>query len=212
MTLLLDSANVADAHAAMALGYASGITTNPTLMARTGRPPLEVLAELCAISKGEVFYQLTGETSDARRAEALAARQIDPDKVVLKVPTTPDNLTLAAELGGEHPCAMTAIYSAGQAYVAAQIGARYAIPYVNRATRLLGDGLPLVREMAAVVRGTDTQVLAASIKSVEEAVQTLLAGAQHLTLPLDMLRAMGQHDLSDAAIAEFAQSAAEHSP
>ena len=208
MSLYLDSARADDARAAMALGYVSGVTTNPTLMARAGQPPLEVLAGLCAISRGPVFYQLAGETLAARRDEALAARDVNRDKVVLKVPTTPDNLALVAELSGEHPCAMTGIFSAAQAYVAALAGASYAIAYVNRSTRLLGDGPALVREMAAVLDGTGTEILAASIKSTDEAVATLLAGAHHLTLPLDLLRALGQHDLSDAAIAEFAESVA----
>jgi transaldolase len=209
MSLFLDSAHPDDAHAAMALGYIRGITTNPALIARTGHPPLDLLAELCSISRGPVFFQLAGETPDARRAEALAARDVDPDKVVLKVPTTPDNLTLVAELSREHPCAMTAIFNAAQAYVAAQVGARYVIPYVNRSTRLLGDGPELVREMTAVLDGTHTEIIAASIKSPEEAVAALLAGAHHLTVPLKLLRELGHHDLSEAAIAEFAAALAE---
>jgi transaldolase len=206
MSLYLDSADPADARAAMTLGYLSGITTNPTLMARVSQPPLETLAELCAISTGPVFYQITGETPDALLEEALTARQVNPDKVVLKVPTTPYNLTLVAQLSDEHPCAATAIFSAGQAYVAARAGARYVAPYVNRSTRLLGDGPALVSQMAALLRGSATEIIAASIKSVDEAVATLRAGAHHLTLPLDMLRALGHHDLSDAAIAEFTRS------
>ena len=209
MTLFLDSADADDARTAMALGYVGGITTNPTLMAPLGRPPLEVLAELCSISRGPVFYQLTGETIDARREEALAARDVDPDKVVLKVPATSENLSLAAELSDQHPCAMTAIFGAAQAYVAVLAGARYVISYVNRSTRLLGDGPKLVRDMAAVVEGSDTEVLAASIKSPDEAVAALLAGAKHLTLPLNLIYALGQHEFSDAAITEFAQALAD---
>jgi transaldolase len=83
------------------------------------------------------------------------------------------------------------------------------IPYVNRATRLLGDGCKLVAEMAAVLKasGKHVEILAASIKSAEEATQTVLAGANHLTLPLDILLSLGNHPLSDAAIEEFSRVA-----
>lgn len=207
MTLFLDSADPDDARAAMALGYVGGITTNPTLMARTGRPSTDLVTELCSISHGPVFYQLTAETPAARHVEALEVRKLAPDKVVLKIPTTPDNLALVAVLSDHHPCAMTAIFSAGQAYLAAEAGARYLIPYVNRSTRLLGDGPALVHEMASVIKNTGVEIIAASVKSPEEAVAAIIAGADHLTLPLDVIFALGQHDLSDAAIADFAQSA-----
>ena len=101
---------------------------------------------------------------------------------------------------------MTAIYSAAQAAVSAEAGAKYAIAYVNRATRLLGDGFALVRDMANVLQRTNTEILAASIKSPEEAVKTLLAGAHHLTLPFDVLQAMTVHELSQQTLDEFANN------
>jgi transaldolase len=90
-------------------------------------------------------------------------------------------------------------------YLAIQAGARYVFPYVNRSTRLLGDGLGLVRQMRAVIDACKAplEIVAASIKTPEEAVQTVLAGAYHLTLPLAVIQAMGQHELSERTIAEF---------
>ncbi|MGL5032353.1 MAG: transaldolase family protein, partial [Microcystaceae cyanobacterium] len=90
-----------------------------------------------------------------------------------------------------------------QAVIAQQAGAKYAITYVNRATRLQGDGLKLVREMADILQGSSTEVLAASLKSANEAAAALLAGAKHLTLPLPILQAMTNHDLSQQTVAEF---------
>jgi transaldolase len=115
-------------------------------------------------------------------------------------------MTLVARLAGDMPCAVTALFSGAQAYVACEAGARYLIPYVNRATRQLGDGPGLVREIAGVVSevGGRAEILAASIKTPEEAVTTVLAGAHHLTLPLDVILALGDHPLSDAAIDAFA--------
>ena len=101
---------------------------------------------------------------------------------------------------------MTAIYSAAQAVVSAEAGAKYAIAYVNRATRLLGDGFALVEDMADVLKKTNTEILAASIKSPSKAVKTLLAGAHHLTLPFDVLQAMTVHELSKQTVDEFAKN------
>jgi transaldolase len=88
---------------------------------------------------------------------------------------------------------------------AAFAGAKCAIVYVNRATRLLGDSFSLVQNMANVLKKSNTEILAASIKSPSEAVKTLLAGAHHLTLPFDVLQAMAVHELSQQTVDEFAK-------
>ena len=102
---------------------------------------------------------------------------------------------------------ITAIFSPAQVFLACEAGASYVLPYVNRSTRLLGDGFGLVEAMRAVIDSGSypVEIIAASVKSPEEAVQTLLAGAHHLTLPLAVIQAMGQHPLSDETIAAFAR-------
>ena len=207
MTLYLDSALLEDARTAAALGYVRGITTNPTLMAKAGRPPETVMAELCDACAGTVFYQLTAPSVAERETEARRMLALRPN-LGLKIPTTPENLALGARLAREGAVVgMTAIFSAAQVYLACQAGARYVLPYVNRSTRLLGDGLALVREMRGIIdaQRAPVEIVAASIKSPAEAAGTVLAGAHHLTLPLSVITAMGQHALSDQAIAEFAQ-------
>jgi transaldolase len=200
----LDSAHPGDALRAEQLGYVDAITTNPTLIARTGRPGLEVLGELVEIFDGHVFYQVTAPTVEGRYDQAWEAHEVRPDKVVVKIPATVENLTMAAKLiDAGIECAITAVYSPAQAYLAAQVEATFAIPYVNRITRQLGDGLAVVRDVAQILRGTQTEVLAASLKTVDEVVATLLAGAQHVTIPLDLILAMGEHELSRQAIEEF---------
>jgi len=101
---------------------------------------------------------------------------------------------------------VTAIYSAAQTVVLAFAGAKCTRSYVNRATRLLGDGFALVQDMADVLKKTNTEILAASIKSPSEAVKTLLAGVHHLTLPFDLLQAMAVHELSQQTVDEFAKN------
>src|SRR5512136_2137314 len=150
MSLFLDSALAADARQAMALGFVAGITTNPTLMAKVDRKPSDVIAELSEICPGPVFYQLIAPTVAEREAEARRFLALRPN-VALKIPCSTENFGLAARLAKEGAkVAMTATYSAAQCYLACQAGAAYSIPYVNRSTRLLGDGLALVAEMRAV--------------------------------------------------------------
>ncbi len=206
--LYLDSASVEDARRAFGLGFVGGITTNPILMSKTGRRPEEIILELCDICPGTVFYQLTAPTVAERQAEACRLAALRPNQVGLKIPCTPENLELGAHLARENrTVGFTAIFSAAQVYLACQAGARYVLPYVNRSARLLGDGLALVRQMRAVIDACNSplEIIAASVKSPEEAVATLLAGAHHLTLPLAVIEAMGEHPLSRQAIDEFAQ-------
>ncbi len=203
--LYLDSAIISEAQIAEKLGWVKGITTNPTLLAQSELSPEETLKQLAAISPGELYYQLTATEFDAMLAEGRQAFEIIGGKTVLKVPATAVGFQVVACLGKEIPCAVTAIYSAAQAAVSREAGAKYAIAYVNRATRLLGDGLTLVREMAAVLQGSQTEILAASLKSSEEASAVLQAGAQHLTLPLSILQAMTTHELSQQTVEEFRQ-------
>jgi len=207
MAILVDSADTDEVRRALELGFVAGVTTNPTLIAKVKRPGLEVLDDLLRMTEGPVFYQLTAETLSGRETQAREAAAKAPGRVVIKIPATTENLALAARLGREGiRCAITAVSSAAQAYVAAMAGADYAIPYVNRLTRQLGDGIAVVRDCAAIVRNSQTKILAASLKTPEEVVAAILAGAEDVTLPLDVLLAMGEHELSHRAIADFAAS------
>jgi transaldolase len=207
MALFLDSALVDEAAQAASLGFLAGVTTNPTLVARAGRPSRDVIADLCATLPGTIFHQVRAAPGPHLDAEIDLFRQIS-EQVAFKLPCTLDYARWANALAREGVVvAMTAVYSPAQAYLAAQAGAAYVIPYVNRATRYCGSGPALVAEMAAVLEGTGCQILAASIKTPAEAVESLLAGAQHLSLPWKVLVAMAHHDLTDLALQEFASAA-----
>ncbi|ALF56062.1 transaldolase [Nostoc piscinale CENA21] len=206
MTLFLDSAIAAEAQAAKKLGWVKGITTNPTLLAKSPLPVETTLKQLAELTTGPVFYQLMAAEFEEMVAEGRAAFKLIGQQTVLKIPASLVGFQVVAELAPEIPCAVTAIYSAAQAAVSQEAGAKYAIAYVNRATRLLGDGVALVQEMASVLKGSNTEIMAASIKSPEEAVASLQAGAHHLTLPLAMLQLMTNHELSVQTIDEFAEN------
>jgi transaldolase len=203
--IYLDSALVSEAKTVEKWGWVKGITTNPTLLAKSDLPPETTLKQLAAISPGELYYQLMATDFQEMVAEGRKAFEMIGEKTVLKVPATAVGFQVVAHLSPEIPCSVTAIYSAAQAAVATEAGAKYAIAYVNRATRLLGDGLALVQEMAAILKDSPTEILAASLKSPAEAAGALIAGADHLTLPLEMLNAMTTHNLSEQTIDEFAQ-------
>ena len=206
MAIYLDSAIISEAQAAKELGWVKGITTNPTLLSKSDLPPEDTLKRLTELTTGPLFYQLIASELDEMLAEGRAAFEIIGSQTVLKIPASSVGFQVAARLSPEISCAVTAIYSAAQAAVSREAGAKYAIAYVNRATRLLGDGVGLVRDMASVLAGSDTEILAASIKSPEEAAASLQAGAHHLTLPLAMLQAMTTHSLSLQTIEEFAKT------
>ncbi|MEA5534462.1 transaldolase family protein [Crocosphaera sp. XPORK-15E] len=201
--LYLDSAILTEAQIALKFGWIKGITTNPTLLGKSELSPEDTLTQLAAISPGELYYQLTATDFETMVSEGRKAYQIIGEKTVLKIPATAVGFQVTATLSSEITCAVTAIYSGAQTVIAKEAGAKYAIAYVNRATRLLGDGLALVKEMAQLLEGSQTEILAASLKSPREAADALQAGADHLTLPLEILQAMTTHELSEQTVTEF---------
>ena len=209
MTLYLDSASVDDARRSAALGYVAGITTNPALLAATGGAPTEVIPALCDVHPGTVFYQPIAAEAVAREAEVRRIAGLRPGRVGIKLPAQPDNFPLGARLVAEgYVVGITAIFSPAQVFVSCAAGVAFVVPYVNRSTRLLGDGPGLVRGMRAVIDacGSPVRILAASIKSPDEAMEAILAGAHALTLPLALIQELGRHELSERAIADFAEA------
>jgi len=211
VAILIDSASPEDAAAAAGLGFVHGFTTNPTLMARVTTEPLPHFERLlAAFPHGPAFYQPAGATVAETTAEARAASSLAPDRVVIKLGATPEGVRAAAELrGGDVRCALTAAYAPAQALVAHEAGCDWVIPYVDRADRQSVGGLALVESFAAVLSRLQsrTHVLAASLKSAEQVVAAILHGAHDVTAPLEVLRGLPAHPLSDAAMREFAAAA-----
>jgi transaldolase len=206
MAIFLDSADLQDAEAASRLGFVRGVTTNPKLIAAAGRPRPDVLMqELSRLFNGPVFYQLTASTTQEMLVEAGQFHRIAPN-LGIKIMCTLDGLRAAAELSSSMTVAVTGIFHPGQAYLSAQTGAAFVIPYVNRITRFLGDGLRAVEQISQVIQPTGCQILAASIKSPEEALETLLCGAHHISVPLSVIQQMAASEHTDQALDEFRQA------
>ncbi|MDH7490375.1 MAG: transaldolase family protein [Anaerolineae bacterium] len=204
MALYLDSAIADEARRAWDLGLVVGVTTNPALVAKAGRPALDIIRDLARIGEWDVFHQLTGRTADALLDEARRASDIAPGQVVLKIMVSLPNLELVAR-HGEFRWAVTGIGSAAQGLLALEAGADYVIPYVNRITRGGGDGIRAVADIAALAETVDDpgDILAASLKSPEEVADVLLAGADHVTVPWALLEEMARHPVTDAADEDF---------
>jgi len=204
MTLFLDSALIDEVNQAWLLGFVGGVTTNPALVAKAGRPGLDILRDILEATDGPVFYQVTDHTVEGRERQAREAAALALERVNVKIPATTENLAMAATLTREGIlCAITAVSHPSQAYVAVEAGCAYAIPYVSRLTRQLGDGIVVLRQCAELAAGTSTRILAASLKTPQEVVEAVLAGAQDITVPLDILLALGEHELSYQAIEDF---------
>lgn len=206
MAILLDSASLDDAAAAAKLGFVRGITTNPALMARETKEPLAHLARLLeTFSEGPICYQPTRSSYEEMDDQARAASALAPDRVIAKLPATLEAITLATELLKDGiPSALTAVYSPAQALLAHEAGCTWIIPYVDRAARHSAGAV--VVEQAALLEQVDsaTRILAASLKTAAQIVESILDGAHDITAPLDVLRALPAHPLTESAVREFA--------
>jgi transaldolase len=206
MAILLDSASLDDAVAAAKLGFVRGITTNPALMARETKEPLAHLARLLeAFPAGPICYQPTRSTYEEMEEQARTAAALAPDRVVAKLPATLEAITLATVLHKDGiDSALTAVYSPAQALLAHEAGCLWIIPYVDRAARHSAGAVVL--EQAAILEQLDspTRILAASLKTASQVVESILDGAHDVTAPLDVLRALPAHPLTESAVREFA--------
>jgi len=203
MAIYLDSANLDEARQAKDLGWVFGVTTNPSLMAKAGVEPEVVLKELAVLEFHQVYYQLVSQNVEDMLIEARKAVEIVKTGLILKIAPTENGFRFVAKHANEFPCCVTAIFNPAQALIAREAGARYVAVYVNRAIKQLGDGLGLVEKLAKVLAGSQTEILAASLKSTKEAVDAFLAGAQHITVPFDLLASLSTDPLSAQTIEQF---------
>ena len=203
MAIYLDSAIIEEARQAKKLGWVYGVTTNPTLTAKACVVPEVVLKELATLEFHQVYYQLVSQNVEDMLIEASRAAEIVKNGLICKIAPTENGFRFVAKYGNEIPCCVTAIFDPAQALVAREAGARYIAVYVNRATKQLGDGPALVRDLANVLEGSQTEIVAASLKSTKEAVDAFVAGAQHLTVPFDVLMGLSTHPLSEQTIEQF---------
>jgi transaldolase len=202
----VDTADVAEIRALAALGMVDGVTTNPSLIAKSGRKITEVIAEICAAVPGPVSAEVTATDSDGMLREGRLLRKI-AGNVTVKVPLTVDGLRACRTLSDEGtPVNVTLCFSAAQAILAAKAGAAFVSPFVGRLDDVGQDGMDLIAEIVAIYANYPafrTEVLVASVRHPIHVVQAAKLGAHVATLPPAVLRALFNHPLTDKGLAAF---------
>lgn len=205
MKLFLDTANIEEIKEAYALGVISGVTTNPSLIAREGRDFQQVVREIAAIVDGPISAEVIGSTAPEMVAEAEALAAIHPN-VVIKIPVTGEGLKAVKALAEKKiKTNVTLVFSANQALLAALAGAAFVSPFVGRLDDIGHDGMALVADIVEIYRNYDfpSQVIAASIRHPLHVLLAAKAGADIATVPYQVLKQMLAHPLTDLGIKKF---------
>lgn len=207
MKIYLDTANLGEIREAARWGILSGVTTNPSLMAReAGADFRETITEIANLVDGPISAETVSEDADGMVAEGIEYADWHPN-VIIKVPSTTQGLEAVSRLGRHGiRCNVTLIFSTGQALMAALAGAFVVSPFIGRLDDLSQDGVELIREIAAVFEQNPeirTQILSASIRHPRHVVESALAGAHIATCPFKVLRKCMQHPLTDSGMASF---------
>ena len=205
MQLFIDSADVTELRAAAASTLIDGVTTNPSLIAKSGRNMKEAIAEICAIIPGPVSAEAVATDVDGMLAEGRYLARI-ASNVVVKLPLTENGLRACSILSGEGTKVnVTLCFSAVQAMLAAKAGAYFISPFIGRLDDKGVDGMQLIRDIRTVYDnyGYETNILAASIRTAEHVKQCALAGADCATLPPKIFAELYKHELTDSGIAAF---------
>jgi transaldolase len=205
MKFFVDTADVAAISELNDLGMVDGVTTNPSLILKSGRDILEVTKEICAIVSGPVSAEVVAMKADDMIAEGRKLAEI-AENITVKVPLTWDGLKACKVLSGEGKMVnVTLCFSANQALIAAKAGATFISPFVGRLDDINFDGMELISDIRQIYDnfGFDTQILAASIRTVNHITQAALIGADVITAPPSVIMALAKHPLTDAGLAQF---------
>ncbi len=205
MQIFLDTTDVAALKTLAATGLVDGVTTNPSLIAKSGRPMLEVIAEICAVVEGPVSAEVSAMDVEGMLAEGRKLAAIAPN-VVVKVPMTKEGL-IAVRLFAEEGIQtnVTLCFTAAQALLAAKAGAGYVSPFIGRLDDIGEDGMQLIHDIRAVFDNYafDTEILAASVRTAEHVQAAAIAGADCATIPPAVFEALFRHPLTEKGLQQF---------
>jgi transaldolase len=206
MKFFVDGADVDEIRELALTGMVDGITTNPSLIAKTGRPIKEVIAEICKIVPGPVSAEVTATDYDGMLREAAILGAIAKN-VTIKVPLTWDGLRACRTLSSQGTMVnVTLCFDSNQALLAAKAGATFISPFLGRLDDIGSDGLEVLREIRTVYDNypeLKTQILAASMRTPFHVKQASMIGADVATMPAALIRSLTKHPLTDAGIATF---------
>ena len=205
MKFFVDTADIADIRDLAATGMVDGVTTNPSLVAKTGRNFIEVVKEICAVVPGPISSEVAATDHATMLAEGRKLAKLAKN-VCIKVPLTWDGLKTCKALSDEGtPVNVTLCFSPAQALLAAKAGAAFISPFVGRLDDIGHDGMALIADICQIYRNYPfkTEVLVASVRSPGHVIQAAKLGAHVCTLPPNVLRSLAQHTLTDKGLAAF---------
>lgn len=205
MKFFIDTADVAEIKDLAATGLLDGVTTNPSLVAKTGRPFFEVIEEICDIVDGPVSAEVTATDAETMIAEGRAVAKL-ADNIAVKAPLTVDGLKACKTLSDEGTMVnVTLCFSAAQALIAAKAGATFISPFVGRLDDIGIDGMDLIADIADIYANYDfeTEILVASIRGPQHVIEAAKLGADVATLPPNVIRQLYTHPLTDKGLAAF---------
>jgi len=208
--IFLDTADVAVIREMKEMGLVDGITTNPTLISKTGRKFADVIQDICGLIEGPVNAEVTATTAEGILEEARQIRQWG-EQIVIKIPMNREGLRAVWLLSQEGiPTTVTLIFSVPQAILAAKAGARYLCPFVGRLDDIAHEGTSLLYDITTVLTQYpewDCEVMAASIRHPLHVVDAARAGVDVITIPPKVIDQMLLHPLTDRGIEQFLKDA-----
>ncbi|MDA5192750.1 fructose-6-phosphate aldolase [Govanella unica] len=205
MKFFVDTADVAAIRELASTGLLDGVTTNPSLIAKSGRDFFEVLKEICATVDGPVSAEVTALQHDAMMREAEKLRKV-ADNITIKVPLTVDGLKTCKALTTDGTMVnVTLCFSAAQALLAAKAGATFISPFIGRHDDIAQDGMKLIEDIRQIYDNYNfaTQILVASVRHPMHIVDAALIGADVCTVPPDILHKLYYHPLTEKGLAAF---------
>lgn len=205
MKFFVDTADVAAIAELNDLGMVDGVTTNPSIILKSGRDILEVTKEICGIVSGPVSAEVVASKAEDMIAEGRKLAGIAAN-IAVKVPLTWDGLKACKVLSGEGKMVnVTLCFSVNQALIAAKAGATFISPFIGRLDDINLDGMDLIADIRQVYDnyGFDTQILAASIRTVNHVSQCALIGADVITAPPSVIKSLANHTLTDKGLEQF---------
>ena len=207
MKFFVDTADVKEIRELNDLGLVDGVTTNPSLILKSGRDIIEVTKEICNIVKGPVSAEVAATEYEQMMKEAAVIAKI-ADNICIKLPLTLDGLKTCRALTAKGvKTNVTLCFSANQALLAAKAGATYISPFVGRLDDINIDGMDLIREIRAIYDnyGYKTEILAASIRIPNHVKDAAIAGADVATIPPGVIKQLAKHVLTDKGIEQFSK-------
>lgn len=203
--IFLDTANIEELREAASWGVLDGVTTNPTLVAKTGRKWAEVVQDIIALVEGPINLEVTTTESGEMVKQGRQLAKLHKN-VVVKIQMTTEGLKAIKKLSSEGVrINTTLIFSANQAILAAKAGAKYVSPFIGRLDDMGQEGMQVIREIAQIFRNFDydCEIIVASIRHPLHVIEAAKLGAHIVTMPFDVLNKMTQHALTDVGLRRF---------